>query len=198
MPDYYKLFWIPNGFDPKDESKTDSYSQVSLRIAARRYHSLREAGHPVAFWIPRSVVRSRRSSILLWETMYTDVRKLGVLRIRVTPMETTGSPTDGLAIAQCLKNGLRSHTEIFVSTQEVADYVRVMYPAVAWWKEGMDLAYTICSPNMSGGWRSRCVYQILQIVTWIAARTNITFLCWYRVLNFFYRLRTRGFTRTVR
>lgn len=193
------VFWIANGFDPEDPHQVDTYSLTALEAAVKRYWVLKEQGREVVFPIIKSIVRDRSSRIILHETLFTSALQagVGIADLVVLPTETTGSPTDGLSIAIFRSKHPDTIIEIFVTTLAVARYFTVMYSAVAKYCLKCDLSGVIISTIESVSWKSKMMYKAFRFATIVTAKTRWTFLLWYKLLNFAYSRRLKGFGRTV-
>ncbi|MBI4098789.1 MAG: hypothetical protein HY437_02045 [Candidatus Magasanikbacteria bacterium] len=199
MPKEVIIVWIANGFNPADPSHTDPLSQEALSWAARNYRRYVREGTRVFFLIIKSIVRSADNDIL-HDVMYKEA--LGALVAPadiILSRETTGSPTDGLAIAMVSRDHPDAELELYACLKEAADYFRVMYRAVA---EHI-LGYTMPllgmrTLNTKVGLKSRLLYRAMRAVTHVARMTKPTFRIWYNFLNWAYRRRvTHGFGRTI-
>ena len=124
MPKEVIIVWIPNGFDPEDPSHTDMRSHDALVWAAQSYrHHLRE-GARVYFLIIRSLVRNEDNDVLHEVTYGEALGALVAPADIVLSRETTGSPTDGLAIATVSRDHPDAALELYACLKEAADYFR--------------------------------------------------------------------------
>ena len=194
------IVWLANGFDPTEPSRTDPLSQEALAWAVRNYRRHVRDGTRVFFLLIKSIVRSANNDVL-HEVLYKEA-----LDARVAPAdivlsrETTGSPTDGLAIALVSRDHPDAKLELYVCMKEAADYFLVMYPAVA----KHIIRYQMPLLDMrtldtKAGIKSRFLYRAMRAVTQVARMTKPTFRLWYNFLNWAYRRRvTHGFGRTIK
>lgn len=207
----YAVVWIANGFSPESPFTTDEFSHTALDAAVKEYNKLKRGGQTcVPFLAVNSVVRDPQGIVALRDTLLADIRRAGVAEedIVLLPMETTGSPTDGLSIAQYAKAHPDMLVEVFATTPVVARYFKTMYTAVAYYllkgdyysiSEGYRLPLLVRSTVPSGraGMKSYFIYAAMRFVTRLAARSRWSFMLWYNFLNKSYRRRVEGFERTV-
>lgn len=195
----YAIVWIANGFNPNAAFTTDEFSKNCLALAAWQYRQLKNDGEKTAFLVINSVVRDPRAGILLRDTMLSDVRNAGIPEedIVLLPTETTGSTTDGLSLARYAKEHPDTRIKIFGTVPMATLYLQVMHRAVARHVVGITPSYEFYSATVGESWRSYFLYFAMRIVTRIAALTRPTFTLWYNFLNWAYKGRKEGFTRTV-
>ena len=119
----YAIFWLANGFDPQNPAHTDQFSQTALTNAAKRYRELKSGNNRVYFPIVKSVVRDKSRKIFLYDTLWNDALLAGVQKddLIFTSTETTGSPTDGLAITRFSKKCPAAVIELYPTTIETAE-----------------------------------------------------------------------------
>lgn len=196
------IVWIPNGFDPNNPSETDILSNDALAQATRSYRRHVLLGNRVFFLIINSVVRSTEDAYLLHRVMHKEVQNAFVALpdIVLSRVETTGSPTDGLAIATFSREHPNAELELYACMKEAADYFLVMYRAVAEYVLGYDLPpLDMKTLGTRAGLKSRLVYRAMRAITRVARMTRLTFMLWYNFLNWAYTRRvTRGFDRTIK
>lgn len=195
------IVWIPNGFDPTDPSHTDARSRDALDEAARSYRQHTRDGDRVFFLLIMSIVKSADGTILS-EVMNKEAQNAGVylLDIFFSKVETTGSPTDGLAIATFSRELPDATLELYACMREAADYFMVMYRAVAEYVLEYDLPpLDMKTLGAKAGLKSRLLYRGMRAVTNVARMTRPTFMLWYNFLNWAYTRRvTHGFGRTIK
>ncbi|OHA09054.1 MAG: hypothetical protein A3A44_00655 [Candidatus Sungbacteria bacterium RIFCSPLOWO2_01_FULL_60_25] len=195
------LVWVANGFDPEDPHRTDEFSRRCLDLALAAYARLKRVrGNSVRFPIINSVVRDRSGRIPLRDILWDEAVRVGVDPADMEfTIETTGSPTDGLAIAKLAKAHPGAAVKVFATTKETAEFFSVMYRAVALRAENHRLDFAIAWPSYSrADLKSRAMYRAMRLVTQAASLSRPMFLLWYHTLNFAYRRRLKGFTGTVR
>jgi hypothetical protein len=197
----YAIYWVANGFDPNDPKKTDEFSRISLEKAVQCYRELKNSGEKVLFLAPRSIVKDATGTVILHETLKDEMWLSGIdlSEIKLTDQETTGATTDGLAIAQFVKENSDVQIEIFATCFWTAKYFEVMYGAVAKWIVGRKFDFSpIYYPDQTPNLKSRCLYATLYLVTFIMSLTKPTFKLWYNFLNkAVYKRRLRKFVRTI-
>lgn len=195
------IVWLPNGFDPQDPSRVDSYSRKSLELAREDYRRRKADAEPVWFLVIQSIVRDPTREYALFQTMVTEVLAAGVdeADVVLTTVETTGSPTDGLAIATFACEHPDAPIKFYASTYATARYFSVMYPAVAEHLLGYRLQkFTFRIPRgLYGSTKSKILYGLMRLATRAVAWNRVLFRAWYWLLNRAYQRRLRGFTRTV-
>jgi len=197
----YAVAWIANGFSPESPFTTDEFSHAALRAAVKEYKQLTygDGREHVPFLVINSIVRDPKGMVALRDTMLADVRKANVPEedIVLLPTETTGSPTDALALASYARGQLDLRFAIFTTTPAVNAYFEVMYMAVARHVVGCEPIYDFYWTTKNGSLARRFVYWAMRMVTRIAAKKRWAFCAWYNFLNRSYRKRAEGFTRTV-
>lgn len=196
----HAFVWIPNGFDPNNPERTDMYSRNCLHMALQEYRALKSLGHHVLFVLLNSVVQNVSGGTNLADVMQGEAREVGVCLqdIYISPLETTGSPTDALAVAQFAKALPSTSVNVFAASQETAAYFTVMYTAVARWLENYKPTNLFFyAPDAKLSLCSRMLYKTLRIATIIATLTKPSFLLWYRFLDRCYQKRRTRFTRTI-
>lgn len=194
----YALFWIAGGFDAANPSKTDFCSRQALLRASQRSQQLREAKETVRFGIPRSMVRDRSGQYILFRVLFREAVEFGHIYERtifVTDTETTGSPTDGLAIAEFARDHPDTVIEIFTVSPQMGAYLRVMYTAVARWivKYDLGMRMSVETVDVGSSFFHKLVYRTMRVVVIIAAQHESTFRMWYFFLNRVYQKRIHGF-----
>jgi len=197
----YAVFWLANGFSPLDPTKIDWFSLCSLKDAVMRYQDLKKTGAKTLFPIINSIVRDSSNEIILRDVLWKAALNAGVDRddMLLTATETTGSPTDGLAVARFAKAYPNINIEIYATTPETAAYFEIMYKATAKRIEKCELNFFIhASQNVSQTFQSRLIYNVMRWVTIITNLSDTAFGLWWNVLNFAYSRRLKGFTRTVK
>ena len=197
----YAIVWIANGFEPHDPARVDEFSRRSLRDAVARYHELKILKNRVYFVNINSVVRETTGVVVLRDTLRNEALNAGVDHsdLLLTVIETTGSPTDGLAIAKFAKTYPHIRIEAYTTIPEAAAFFQVMYRAVAKWIEKFELNFSIYSvKDISCSLQSRFFYSGMRWITFAASQTSVTFKIWFHLLNFAYARRLRGFGRTVK
>lgn len=195
----YAIVWIANGFSPESPFKTDELSRRCLAYAAREYYSLKAEDERPVVLVINSIVRDPQGMVSLGTTILAETRQLGILDedIVVLPTETTGSPTDALALACYAKEHPDAEFRIFTTVQAVDAYFRAMYPAVARHVVGCEPNYVFYWTAEGGSLPRRFVYWAMRLVTRIVAKRRWAFMWWYNFLNRRYDRRVEGFTRTM-
>lgn len=195
----HALVWVANGFDPDNPERTDIYSKNSLHMALQKYRIWKSRECHILFVLINSVVRNVSGGPKLADVLQKEAREVGVCPqdIYILPLETTGSPTDALAVVRFAKAHPRMLLDVFATSRETAAYFAVMYIAVARWLENCEPEMFFHAPDETIGLRGRILYGMMRRVTAIAALTRPSFLCWYRFLDRRYQRRKTRFTRTI-
>lgn len=203
----YAVTWIANGFSPESPFTTDELSQRCLIDAVREYYSLRvgnerhllRGGTKPVFLVINSIVCDPRGMVPLGTTILAETRQAGIPDedIVVLPTETTGSPTDALALALYAKEHPGTEFRIFTTVQAVDTYFRAMYPAVARHVVGCEPNYVFYWTAEGGSLTRRLLYWAMRLVTRITAKRKWAFIRWYNFLNRMYARRMEGFERTM-
>lgn len=197
------IYWAPNGFQEGNPHAVDSFSRASLVKAVARCKELRDRGEWAHLLVINSVVRDSSRRIIFRDTLYGEAveacRRADVsAHVELTPRETTGSPTDGLALAEFMKANPDAIAEVVACTKECARYFGAMYCAVASHVLGYDLQATFSwATSAKPDAESRFVYGAMWLVTIVAAVARPTFMAWYNFLNWRYQRRLDGFSRTI-
>ena len=181
------LVWVANGFDPEDPHRTDEFSRRCLDLALAAYARLKRVrGNSVRFPIINSVVRDRSGRIPLRDILWDEAVRVGVDPADMEfTIETTGSPTDGLAIAKLAKAHPGAAVKVFATTKETAEFFSVMYRAVALRAENHRLDFAIAWPSYSrADLKSRAMYRAMRLVTQAASLSRPMFLLWYQYAEF--------------
>lgn len=197
----YAVFWLANGFDPYDPAKVDIFSRHSLENALTAYRDLKSAGEKVWFPIINSAVKDATAKHILRNVLWNEAIKAGVDKndMVLTAKETTGSPTDGLAITRFSKEYPNAIIGIYTTLPEAAAYFEVMYKATAQRIENHELYFSMYPLwRVSATFPSRLIYTFMRWATILANQTGFTFKLWWNFLDFAYSWRLKGFSRTVK
>lgn len=203
----HALFVIVSGFDPQDPRRLGEFSMAAARQALAFYREKKAQGHEVVVPLINTRVWARGQNgkrFMLREVVHREFLTLGFDAHDVFVLEdvrTTGSPTDGLAIASFSQEEPETEIHMFATAREVQEHLDEMYHAVAFHvMNHFFRRYNSHYPPDGPIPDQRTVLRHLQIkrATRWAAQWRWTFLLYYHLLNLIYWLRVvRGFTTTV-
>ena len=199
------ICWVPNGFREGNPNDVDMFSHASLLKAVCLYRAAENyGGRLCCLLILNPVPRDTTRKVFLRDTMHavavTMCKNIGIQNpdIRLTPRETTGSPTDGLALSEFVKANLGADVVVCACTRESAEYFSVMYAAVAQYILGFELRAEFVWPaSARPDFKSRYLYRAMRLVTVVAAVSRPTFMLLYNLLNRLYEGRRTGFKTTI-
>src|SRR3989338_409587 len=204
----YALVWVPNGFDPNGKGlHTDVFGRAGLELASVRYRELKSQCREVIWVFQKSELHFVGSERRLWETAWDESLQAGIERsdIRLAESEKlngvgqVNALTDGVAIAAFFKNNPVYFIEIFNCPAEVSGYFVKTYKASGRFIAGYcDYRFTIVpttTVRVNKKWLR--IYQLLEVVTTIAALTKPTYLLLYWFRCWKDRGRSQGFVRTL-
>lgn len=198
------IFWIANGFDPQDSTKTDNFSRVALNMAVCGYSQLKKnCGElfPVRFVIVKSVVQNQDGRVL-WETLLEEAGMSGIPSddIVLTDESSINALSDGRVIALYARDNPNMIIKIYATGRKVARYFEIAYAAVGKHIVGLrgfefQMNYPKTAPRPS--FKSGQIYDIAKRVTWIAARNEKLFRWYYDLRHKMDVGRRESFVRTV-
>ncbi|TSC79489.1 MAG: hypothetical protein G01um101429_476 [Parcubacteria group bacterium Gr01-1014_29] len=157
---------------------------------------LMREGKTVWFSFPHSVVRDPSRKHMLFDVMMRDALLFAGVdnnHIVIQRKDTTGSPTDGLALARLAQMYPDFNIEVFTVSPQMGAYLQVMYLAVARYIVGFPIAMEVKSVDIGSSFLHRQAYRAMRVATTIAAWHESLFRLWYAFLNRMYEKRKHGF-----
>ncbi len=198
----YAVFWIPNGFDPKNAYVSDSFSKKCFEEAIQFYLFKKGTGAKVYFIVLNSIVTSKTDKTSqLGQVLLSEAKKDTRIKNEdiLQTIETTGSPTDGFAVATFSIEHPYVETHVFATNKVTGQYFLKMYSAVAQFVVkktihiNMHWPATPITPSPIG----IIVYTLLRYTTILASLHESIFILFYRMLNRLYERRRKGFGVTL-